>query len=206
MYEDLNQRDLEILFFIKRFIESKSYPPTVREICSGCNIKSTSTVYYALEKLESTNYIRKDASKTRAIEIVPQDDDILMLKKKTVDVPIVGRVTAGAPILAVQNIEDTMPLPVEFVSNKELFILKVKGESMINAGIYDGDYVIIEKTNSARNGEKVLALIEDEATIKTFYKEKDRYRLQPENDNMEPFYFDKVDILGKIVGLYRKIN
>ena len=206
MYEDLNQRDLEILFFIKRFIESKSYPPTVREICSGCNIKSTSTVYYALEKLESTNYIRKDASKTRAIEIVPQDDDILMLKKKTVDVPIVGRVTAGAPILAVQNIEDTMPLPVGFVSNKELFILKVKGESMINAGIYDGDYVIIEKTNSARNGEKVLALIEDEATIKTFYKEKDRYRLQPENDNMEPFYFDKVDILGKIVGLYRKMN
>ncbi|MBS5946408.1 MAG: transcriptional repressor LexA, partial [Peptoniphilus harei] len=149
MYEDLNQRELEILFFIKRFIESKSYPPTVREICSGCNIKSTSTVYYALEKLETTNYIRKDASKTRALEIVPQDDDILMLKKKTVDVPILGRVTAGAPILAVQNIEDTMPLPVDFVSNKELFILKVKGESMINAGICDGDYVIIEKTNSA---------------------------------------------------------
>ena len=206
MYEDLNQRELEILFFIKRFIESKSYPPTVREICTGCNIKSTSTVYYSLEKLESTNYIRKDASKTRALEIVPQDDDILMLKKKTVDVPIVGRVTAGAPILAVQNIEDTMPLPVDFVSNKELFILKVKGESMINVGIFDGDYVIIEKTNSARNGEKVLALIDDEATIKTFYKEKDRYRLQPENDNMEPFYFDKVDILGKIVGLYRKMN
>lgn len=206
MYEDLNQRELEILFFIKRFIESKSYPPTVREICSGCNIKSSSTVYYALEKLETTNYIRKDASKTRALEIVPQDDDILMLKKKTVDVPILGRVTAGAPILAVQNIEDTMPLPVDFVSNKELFILKVKGESMINAGICDGDYVIIEKTNSARNGEKVLALIDEEATIKTFYKEKDRYRLQPENDNMEPFYFDKVDILGKIVGLYRKMN
>ncbi|MBM7549385.1 transcriptional repressor LexA [Peptoniphilus gorbachii] len=206
MYEDLNQRELEILFFIKRFIESKSYPPTVREICSGCNIKSTSTVYYALEKLETTNYIRKDASKTRALEIVPQDDDILMLKKKTVDVPILGRVTAGAPILAVQNIEDTMPLPVDFVSNKELFILKVKGESMINAGICDGDYVIIEKANSARNGEKVLALIDEEATIKTFYKEKDRYRLQPENDNMDPFYFDKVDILGKIVGLYRKMN
>lgn len=206
MYEDLNQRELEILFFIKRFIESKSYPPTVREICTGCNIKSTSTVYYSLEKLESTNYIRKDASKTRALEIVPQDDDILMLKKKTVDVPIVGHVTAGAPILAVQNIEDTMPLPIDFVSNKELFILKVKGESMINVGICDGDYVIIEKTNSARNGEKVLALIDDEATIKTFYKEKDRYRLQPENDNMEPFYFDKVDILGKIVGLYRKMN
>lgn len=206
MYDELNQRELEILFFIKRFIESKSYPPTVREICSGCNIKSTSTVYYALEKLESTNYIRKDASKTRAIEIVPQDDDILMLKKKTVDVPVLGKVTAGAPILAVQNIEDTMPLPVDYVSDKELFILKVSGESMINAGIFDGDYVIIEKTNSARNGEKVLALIEDEATIKTFYKENNRYRLQPENDSMEPFYFDKVEILGKIVGLYRKIN
>ena len=180
MYEDLNQRELEILFFIKRFIESKSYPPTVREICSGCNIKSTSTVYYALEKLESTNYIKKDASKTRAIEIVPQDDDILMLKKKTVDVPIVGKVTAGAPILAVQNIEDTMPLPIEFATDKELFILKVSGESMINAGIFDGDYVIIEKCNSARNGEKVLALIDDEATIKTYYKEKNRFRLQPE--------------------------
>ncbi|MDU1954213.1 MAG: transcriptional repressor LexA [Peptoniphilus lacydonensis] len=206
MYEDLNQRELEILFFIKRFIESKSYPPTVREICSGCNIKSTSTVYYALEKLESTNYIKKDASKTRAIEIVPQDDDILMLKKKTVDVPIVGKVTAGAPILAVQNIEDTMPLPIEFATDKELFILKVSGESMINAGIFDGDYVIIEKCNSARNGEKVLALIDDEATIKTYYKEKNRFRLQPENDSMEPLYFDKIDILGKIVGLYRKIN
>lgn len=206
MYEDLNQRELEILFFIKRFIESKSYPPTVREICSGCNIKSTSTVYYALEKLESTNYIKKDASKTRAIEIVPQDDDILMLKKKTVDVPIVGKVTAGAPILAVQNIEDTMPLPIEFATDKELFILKVSGESMINAGIFAGDYVIIEKCNSARNGEKVLALIDDEATIKTYYKEKNRFRLQPENDSMEPLYFDKIDILGKIVGLYRKIN
>ncbi|MBS6610011.1 MULTISPECIES: transcriptional repressor LexA [Peptoniphilus] len=206
MYEDLNQRELEILFFIKRFIESKSYPPTVREICSGCNIKSTSTVYYALEKLESTNYIKKDASKTRAIEIVPQDDDILMLKKKTVDVPIVGKVTAGAPILAVQNIEDTMPLPIEFATDKELFILKVSGESMINAGIFDGDYVIIEKCNSARNGEKVLALIDDEATIKTYYKEKNRFRLQPENDSMEPLYFDNIDILGKIVGLYRKIN
>ncbi|WP_277219149.1 transcriptional repressor LexA [Peptoniphilus vaginalis] len=206
MYEDLNQRELEILFFIKRFIESKSYPPTVREICAGCNIKSTSTVYYALEKLETTNYIRKDASKTRAIEIVPQDDDILMLKKKTVDVPVLGKVTAGAPILAVQNIEDTMPLPVDFVSNKELFILKVSGESMINVGIFDGDYVIIEKTHCANNGEKVLALIEDEATIKTYYKEENRFRLQPENDTMEPLYFDKIDILGKIIGLYRRFN
>ncbi len=129
-----------------------------------------------------------------------------MLKKKTVDVPIVGKVTAGAPILAVQNIEDTMPLPIEFATDKELFILKVSGESMINAGIFDGDYVIIEKCNSARNGEKVLALIDDEATIKTYYKEKNRFRLQPENDSMEPLYFDNIDILGKIVGLYRKIN
>ena len=203
MYEDLNQRDLEILFFIKRFIESKSYPPTVREICSGCNIKSTSTVYYALEKLESTNYIRKDASKTRAIEIVPQDDDILMLKKKTVDVPIVGRVTAGAPILAVQNIEDTMPLPVEFVSNKELFILKVKGESMINAGILDGDMVLVEEDSTASNGDMVVALIEDGATVKTFYKEEGVFRLQPENDFMDPIIVKNVTILGKVIAVMR---
>jgi len=204
MYEDLNQRDLEIIFFIKRFVESKGYPPTVREICTGCNIKSTSTVYYALEKLESKNYIRKDASKTRALEIVPQDDDDLILKKKTVDIPVLGKVTAGEPILAVQNIEDTTPLPLDFVSDKEVFILRVSGESMINAGILDNDYVIIEKTCTAKNGDKVLALIDDEATIKTFYKEKDGYRLQPENDNMEPLYFKEISILGKIIGLYRK--
>ncbi len=204
MYDDLNQRQLEILLYIKKFLERKGYPPTVREICSGCNIKSTSTVYYALEKLEDKNYIRKDPSKTRAIEIIDQGDDLLITKKKTTDIPIVGKVTAGMPILAVENIDDTMPLPLEFVKDRELFILKVSGESMINAGIFDGDYVIVEKTNCASNGDKVLALIDEEATIKTFYKEDHRYRLQPENDYMEPLYFNYLSILGKIVGLYRE--
>ncbi|MDO5714962.1 MAG: transcriptional repressor LexA [Tissierellia bacterium] len=204
MYEDLSQRQLEILFYIKKEIERKGYPPTVREICSGCNIKSTSTVHYSLEKLENKNYIRKDPSKPRAIEIIDQSDDFLISKKKTVDIPILGKVTAGVPILAVENIEDTLPLSIDFVQDKDLFILKVSGESMINAGIFDGDYVIIEKTNYAINGDKVLALIEDEATIKTFYKENGGYRLQPENDFMEPIYTDTLSILGKIIGLYRK--
>lgn len=207
MYSDLNQRELEILFFIKKDIERRGYPPTVREICKGCNIKSTSTVHYALEKLESRNYIRKDASKTRAIEIVSQDDDFLIAKKKTVDIPIIGKVTAGAPILAFENIEDTFPLPVDFVKDKDVFILKVSGESMINAGILDGDYVIIEKQNSAENGDMVCALVDDEeATIKTFYKdtEKQMIRLQPENSFMKPIYRKEVVILGKIIGLYRK--
>lgn len=204
MYEDLNQRELEILLFIKKFLERKGYPPTVREICKGCKIKSTSTVYYSLEKLEDKNYIRKDASKTRALEIITQDNDLLITKKKTTDIPIVGKVTAGSPILAVENIDDTMPLPLNFVNDRDLFILKVSGESMINVGILDGDYVIIEKTNTAKNGDKVLALIDDEATIKTFYKEDYRYRLQPENDTMEPMYFNYLTILGKVVGLYRK--
>lgn len=204
MYEDLNERQLGILLYIKKFLERKGYPPTVREICAGCNIKSTSTVYYALEKLEDKNYIRKDASKTRAIEIINQSDDVLITKKKTTDIPIVGKVTAGMPILAVENIYDTMPLPLEFVNDRELFILKVSGESMINAGILDGDYVIVEKTSTAKNGDKVLALIDEEATIKTFYKEDHRYRLQPENDYMEPLYFNYLSILGRVVGLYRK--
>lgn len=204
MYEDLSQRQLEILFYIKKELERKGYPPTVREICNGCNIKSTSTVHYSLEKLETKNYIRKDPSKPRAIEIIDQNDDLLIAKKKTVDVPILGKVTAGAPILAVENIEDTLPLSVDFVQDKDLFILKVSGESMINVGIFNDDYVIIEKTSYAANGDKVLALIEDEATIKTFYKEKDGYRLQPENDYMEPIYVKHLAILGKIIGLYRK--
>ena len=204
MYEDLNQRELAILFFIKKEIERKGYPPTVREICQGVGIKSTSTVYYALEKLENKSYIRKDPSKTRAIEIIDQNDGILTNKKKTIDIPILGKVTAGIPILAVENLEDTMPLSSDFVRDRDLFILKVSGESMINVGILDGDYVIIQRTNYAENGDKVLALINDEATIKTFYKEKDGFRLQPENDFMKPIYVKDLKILGTIVGLYRK--
>lgn len=204
MYEDLNQRQLEILFFIKKEIERKGYPPTVREICAGVGIKSTSTVHYALERLENKNYIKKDPSKTRAIEIIDQDDGFFSSKKKTIDVPILGRVTAGIPILAVENLEDTVPLSCDFVRDRNVFVLKVEGESMINAGILDGDYVVIEKTSYAENGDKVLALIEDEATIKTFYKERNGFRLQPENDFMKPIYVQDLSILGKIIGLYRK--
>ncbi|MBP2025519.1 transcriptional repressor LexA [Peptoniphilus stercorisuis] len=205
MYEDLNQRQIAILLYIKKAIDMKGYPPTVREICKELNIKSTSTVHASLEKLETKGYIRKDATKPRAIEILDPSDDFLMIKKKTVDIPVIGRVTAGEPILAYQNIEDTYPIPAEFAASKNLFILRVSGESMINSGILDGDFVIIEKKDYAENGDKVLALINDEATIKTFYKEKGYYRLQPENDFMEPIILNEVKILGKIVGLYRKI-
>lgn len=205
MYEDLNQRETEIMLFIKKATETKGYPPTVREICKQLNIKSTSTVHGSLEKLELKGYIRKDPTKPRAIEILDTDEDLLMTKKKTVDIPIVGRVTAGEPILAYQNIEDTYPIPVQFAEGKNLFILKVSGESMINSGIIDGDFVIIEKTDYAMNGEKVLALIDDEATIKTFYKEDGYFRLQPENDFMEPIIVKELKILGKIVGLYRQM-
>lgn len=204
MYEDLNQRETEIMLFIKKATETKGYPPTVREICKQLNIKSTSTVHGSLEKLELKGYIRKDPTKPRAIEILDTDEDLLMTKKKTVDIPIVGRVTAGEPILAYQNIEDTYPIPVQFAEGKNLFILKVSGESMINCGILDNDFVIIEKRDQAENGEKVLALIEDEATIKTFYKEDNYFRLQPENDFMKPIIVNDLKILGVIVGLYRK--
>lgn len=205
MYEDLTQRETEVLMFIKRALDSKGYPPTVREICQELEIKSTSTVHGSLERLENKGYIKKDPTKPRAIEIMDTNDDFLMIKKKTVDIPIVGCVTAGMPILAYDNIEDTQPLPIDFAQDKNLFILKVRGESMINAGILEGDYVIIEKADFARNGEMVLALIGEESTIKTFYKEKDGYRLQPENDFMEPIFVKDLSILGKIVGLYRKI-
>lgn len=205
MYEDLSQRERDILFYLMQQIQLKGYPPTVREICEELNIKSTSTVHGSLEKLENKGYIRKDPTKPRAIEILSNSEDIFLNKKKTIDVPIVGQVSAGAPILAFENIEDTYPLPMELAEGKNLFILKVVGESMINAGILDGDFVIIEKRDFARNGDKVLALIGDESTIKTYYKEKDGFRLQPENDFMEPIYTKELKILGIIVGLYRKM-
>lgn len=205
MYDDLNQREIDILFFLKRFYETKGYPPTVREICKGTNTKSTSTVHANMEKLELKNYIKRDPTKPRAIEFINQESDILLNKKKTADIPILGQVTAGLPILAVENIQDTIPLSVDFIRDRDLFFLKVVGESMINAGIFDGDHVLIEKQSCAKNGEIVLALIEDEATIKTFYKEKSRYRLQPENDYMDPIYVEQIEILGKVVGLYRMI-
>ncbi len=203
MYEDLKQREIDILFFIKKMIEQNGYPPTVREIGRGVGIKSTSTVHSALSNLEDRDYIRRDPTKPRAIEILDQENDLLMTKKRTVDIPILGQVTAGAPILAVENIEDTIPLPLDYAQDRELFILRVKGESMINIGIMDGDYVIIERRNFAKNGDHVLALLDEEATIKTFYKEDGYVRLQPENDFMNPIYAQDVNVLGVIVGLYR---
>lgn len=206
MYEDLSQKQMEILLYIKSDLQRNGYPPSVREICKGVNLKSTSTVHGHLEKLEAKGYIRRDATKPRAIEILNQEDDFLLAHKKTVDIPVVGKVTAGSPILAVENIEDTYPIPVELVDGSDVFILKVQGESMIDAGILDDDLVLVKEQKTANNGDIVVALLEDEATVKRFYKEKDRIRLQPENQFMEPIYSTKVDILGKVIGLYREIK
>lgn len=205
MYEDLSQKQIEILLYIKNEIQRQGYPPAVRDICKGVNLKSTSTVHGHLEKLEAKGYIRRDPTKPRAIEILDKEDNFLLAKKKTVDIPIVGQVTAGLPILAVENIEDTFPIAVEFVEGHDVFFLRVKGESMIEAGIMDGDLVLVQEQKTAKNGEIVVALLEDEATVKTFYKEKDQIRLQPENQFMEPIYTRTVQIIGKVIGLFRKI-
>ncbi|MBC8589245.1 transcriptional repressor LexA [Paratissierella segnis] len=205
MYEDLTQKQIEILLYIKNEIQRQGYPPAVREICKGVNLRSTSTVHGHLEKLEAKGYIRKDPTKPRAIEILDKDDDFLLSHKKTVDVPIVGKVTAGAPILAVEHIEDTYPVPLEMVEGNDVFMLKIQGESMIDAGILDGDLVLVKEQQTAYNGEIVVALLGDEATVKRFYKERDCVRLQPENQFMKPIYSKEVSILGKVIGLYRKI-
>lgn len=205
MYEDLSQKQIEILLYIKSEIQRQGYPPAVREICKGVELKSTSTVHAHLEKLESKGYIRKDPTKPRAIEILDKNDDFLLTKKRTVDIPIVGKVTAGAPILAVENIEDTYPVPLELVEGNEVFMLKINGESMIDAGILDGDLVLIKEQSTAINGDIVVALLDDEATIKRFFKEENAIRLQPENQFMEPIYSKNVQILGKAIGLFRNI-
>ncbi|KNF08914.1 SOS regulatory protein LexA [Gottschalkia purinilytica] len=205
MYEDLSTKQLEILEFIKNEIQKKGYPPAVREICTAVGLKSTSTVHGHLEKLEKKGYIRKDPTKPRAIEVLDKYSDFQVIKKETVDIPIVGSVTAGEPILAVENIEDTFPLPVDFVPNITSFMLKVKGESMINAGILNGDYILVQQQNTAINGDIVVALLNQEATVKRFYKEKNYVRLQPENDHMAPIISNEVTILGKVVGVFRKM-
>lgn len=204
MYDDLSKKQTEILLYIKREAANKGYPPTVREICEGVNLRSPSSVHAHLNTLEKKGYIRKDATKPRAIEIINYDDGMIMIKKKTVDVPILGRVTAGAPILAVENIEDTYPIPQEEAEGDDVFMLKIQGESMIDAGIMDGDLVLVKEQSHARDGDIVVALLGEEATVKRFFKEKDRIRLQPENQFMEPIYARDVRILGKIKGLYRK--
>lgn len=198
----ITEKQQEILEYMKEQILSKGYPPSVREICSAVHLKSTSSVHSHLETLEKNGYIRRDPTKPRAIEIV--DDTFNLTRRELVNVPILGKVAAGQPLLANDNINGYFPLPPEYVNNKQTFMLTVKGESMINAGILDGDLVLVEQTSSVRNGEIVVALIEDSATVKIFYKEKDFIRLQPENDSMDPIIVQDCMIMGRVIGLYRK--
>lgn len=203
-YGKISTKQREILDYIKSEILQKGYPPAVREICEAVHLKSTSSVHSHLETLEKNGYIRRDPTKPRAIEIV--DDSFNLARHEIVNVPIIGTVTAGQPILAVENIEGYFPLLSEDMPHSDTFMLKVKGESMINAGIYNGDLILVEKQSTAENGDIVVALIEDSATVKTFYKEEQHFRLQPENDTMEPIIVDNVEILGKVRGLYRRFH
>lgn len=200
-YGKISKKQLEILEYIKSEILRIGYPPAVREICEAVNLKSTSSVHSHLETLEKNGYIRRDPTKPRAIEII--DDTFNLTRREMVNVPIVGQVAAGEPILAEQNITNYFPIPIEFMPNNETFLLTVKGESMINAGILDADMVLVESTSVASNGEMVVALVDDSATVKTFYKEEGIYRLQPENDTMEPIIVSEVEILGKVIGVFR---
>lgn len=202
MNVDKKDKQTEIFEFIKSQIREKGYPPSVREICKGVGLSSTSTVHGHLERLEKKGMIRRDSTKPRTIEILKDP----IINKEMIDIPIVGKVTAGEPILAVENIEDTFPISLNYMpSNKDLFILNVSGESMIDAGIFDGDLAIIEKTNYASNSDIVVALIDNsEATIKRFYKEKDYIRLQPENKTMTPILVKNCTIVGKLVGIFRR--
>ncbi|WP_434512476.1 transcriptional repressor LexA [Desulfitobacterium sp. AusDCA] len=204
MYLDLSQRQNEILSFIKQEIRRKGYPPSVREIGDAVGLMSSSTVHGHLQTLEDKGYIRRDATKPRAIEVLESSSDLP--EKKVVQVPIVGRVTAGLPILAEENIEDTFPLPAEMVNSDNVFFLKVRGESMINAGILNGDFILVRQQNTAINGDIVVALIGEEATVKRFFKEKTLIRLQPENPMMEPIYSQDVMVLGKVTGVFRFLH
>ena len=197
----ISAKQQEILEYIKETILSKGYPPAVREICEAVHLSSTSSVHSHLETLEKNGYIRRDPTKPRTIEIC--DDSFQMVRREMTSIPMIGRVAAGQPILATENIEGYFPLPVEYVPNSDTFMLKVKGESMINVGIFDGDQLFVEKCNTARNGDTVVALIDDSATVKTFYKEDGHIRLQPENDTMEPIIVDNCEIIGKVFGVFR---
>ena len=199
--EQLSDKQQQILEFIKRRILDKGYPPAVREICEAVNLRSTSSVHSHLER---KGYIHRDPTKPRAIEIT--DDDFNLARREIINIPVVGTVTAGEPILAVENIEEYFPMLPNHISNKNTFMLHVRGESMINAGIFDGDMVIVEQQPTADNGDIVVAMIEDSATVKRFYKEDGYYRLQPENDTMDPIIVSEVSIIGKVVGLYRSMK
>ncbi len=222
--EDLSIRQRQVLDFMKEEIKTKGYPPTIREIGLALHMSSSSTVHNHLKNLEQKGYIRKDPTKPRAIEILDLEDTkepkaetkpivshlsstpYPETEKELIEVPLVGSIAAGQPILAEENLEDTFPIPTDFVGHGDVFMLKVKGESMVEAGILNGDYVLIRQQNTAQNGEIVAAMIEDEATVKTFYKEKNHIRLQPENSSMEPIIVEEnLTILGKVVGLMRKM-
>lgn len=197
----ITAKQKEILEYIKSEILKRGFPPAVREICEAVHLKSTSSVHSHLESLERKGYIRRDPTKPRAIEIL--DDSFQLLRKEMVNVPIVGKIAAGSPLLAVENIESYFPIPSEYLPNAQTFLLEVKGESMINAGILDGDMVLVEEDSTASNGDMVVALIEDGATVKTFYKEEGVFRLQPENDFMDPIIVKNVTILGKVIAVMR---
>ena len=198
---NITAKQQEILEYIKETILKKGYPPAVREICEAVHLKSTSSVHSHLETLEENGYIRRDPTKPRTIEIL--DDCFNLTRREVVNVPLIGSIAAGQPLLAQENIENYFPIPAEILPNTETFMLRVKGESMINAGIFDGDQIIVSSQSNAENGDIVVALLDDSATVKRFYKEGDHYRLQPENDFMEPIICSSVQILGKVIGLLR---
>ena len=200
-YGKITDKQREILEYIKAEILNRGYPPAVREICEAVKLKSTSSVHAHLETLEKNGYIRRDPTKPRAIEIV--DENFNLTRREMVNVPIVGKVAAGEPILAVENIENYFPIPAEFMPNEPTFILQVQGESMINVGILDGDYLLVQQQPTANDGDMVVALVDDSATVKTFYKENGYYRLQPENDFMDPIIVSEVMIMGKVIGTFR---
>ena len=203
-YGKISSKQREILEYIKQEILNKGYPPAVREICEAVHLKSTSSVHSHLETLEKNGYIRRDPTKPRAIEII--DDNFNLTRREVVNVPIIGQVAAGQPLLAVENIENYFPIPTEFMPNAETFMLKVKGDSMINAGILNGDKILVQKQSDAQNGDIVVALVDDSATVKTFYKEDGHFRLQPENDTMDPIIVNECSILGKVFGIMRFLN
>jgi len=200
-YGKITEKQSQILEYIKSEILNKGYPPSVRDICQAVNLKSTSSVHSHLETLEKNGYIRRDPTKPRTIEIL--DDNFNLVRREVVNVPMVGTVAAGQPILAIENIDNYFPIPSEYMPNEETFMLKVKGESMINAGILDGDNILVKRQNYAKNGDMVVALVEDSATVKTFYKEDGHIRLQPENDYMDPIILPDVEIIGKVFGVFR---
>ena len=213
----LNKREKAILKFIEKSIKNNGYPPSVREIGKSVGLKSTATVHGYLASLEDKGYIKKESQKGRTLKLLKGglDDEMenqmeiqkeVYTSREMVDVPVIGKITAGEPILAVENITDTFPIPLDFVGSSESFMLTVRGESMIEAGILDGDYILVRKQKTATNGEIVVALIEDEATVKTFYREKDHIRLQPENCTLDPIIVPNCEILGKVIGVFRKMR